>query len=178
MKKLIIYLSLVLLITFLIFGFVYYRTGSEVLLSLTITFGTINYHFVMRLLVGYAYNLILNNKSDYNKKWFVVHGWEKHLYKKLNVKKWKEKMPTFDTSLFNPELHSWSEIIGAMCQAELVHETIIVLSFVPIVAGIWFGEFPVFILTSFLAALFDLCFVIIQRYNRPRVMKVMERAER
>ena len=60
-----------------------------------------------------------------------------------------------------------------MCQAELVHETIVVLSFLPILAGIWFGDFPVFIITSLVAAMVDMSFVIMQRYNRQRIMKVM-----
>ena len=54
---------------------------------------------------------------------------------------------------------------------------IVVLSFVPIVAGVWFGEYPVFVITSILAAMFDLIFVMIQRYNRQRVIKLMKYKE-
>ena len=35
----------------------------------------------------------------------------------------------------------------------------------------------VFIITSVLAALFDLTFVMIQRYNRPRILKLIGRLE-
>ena len=55
-----------------------------------------------------------------------------------------------------------------------MHETIVVLSFVPIVAGVWFGEYPVFVITSALAAMLDLMFVMVQRYNRQRVIKLMK----
>ena len=44
----------------------------------------------------------------------------------------------------------------ATCQAELVHETIAVLSFLPIAAGVRFGAYPVFIITSVLALGFEL----------------------
>ena len=54
---------------------------------------------------------------------------------------------------------------------------IVVLSFVPIVAGVWFGVYPVFVITSILAAMFDLIFVMIQRYNRQRVIKLMKYKE-
>ena len=64
-----------------------------------------------------------------------------------------------------------------MCQAELVHEMIVVLSFVPIVAGVWFGAYPVFVITSALAAMLDLMFVMVQRYNRQRVIKLMKYKE-
>lgn len=49
------------------------------------------------------------------------------------------------------------------------------LSFLPIVSGIWFGAYPVFIITSVLSALFDLIFVVTQRYNRQRVLRLLQR---
>ena len=61
-----------------------------------------------------------------------------------------------------------------MCQAELVHETIMLLSFVPILAYLWFGALEVFIITSILAAGFDGMFVIIQRFNRSRVINMIK----
>ena len=123
--------------------------------------------------MGLVFNLTMNNKANYKKRWYQVSHWERSLYETLKVKKWKGKMPTYETSLFDPKKHTWEEIIQAMCQAELVHETIVVLSFLPILAGIWFGDFPVFIITSLVAAMVDMSFVIMQRYNRQRIMKVM-----
>ena len=87
-------------------------------------------------------------------------------------------MATFDPTLFDPALHSWEEIAQAMCQAELVHEIIIVLSFIPLFAAIPFGAFPVFLVTSLLSAAYDLSFVIMQRYNRPRVVKLINKKAR
>ena len=84
-------------------------------------------------------------------------------------------MPTYEVSQFDPKKHTWEEIIQAMCQAELVHETIAVLSFMPILAGIWLGDFLVFIMTSLVAAMVDMSFVIMQRYNRQRITKIMSR---
>ncbi len=97
------------------------------------------------------------------------------LYKALHVKKWKNKMPTYEPTLFSPEKHSWDEIAQAMCQAELVHETIVIFSFLPIIATIWWGGFWVFLITSVCAALLDMAFVVMQRYNRPRVIRMAER---
>ncbi len=128
-------------------------------LSFTITFGTISYHFCMRLFIGTLYNFFMNNKVDYNKKWFKVCKWEPYIYNKLQVKKWKRKMPTYDKTLFDSNIHSWEKIIQAMCQSELVHETIIVFSFLPLVLSIWFGTFWVFFITSVLSACYDLFFL-------------------
>lgn len=153
----------------------YKVTSSGILLPLAITSGTIAYHFVMRLMVGLAFHATMRNKADYRKRWYQVSKREMAVYEKLKVKQWKRRMPTYDPALFDSRLHTWEEIVQAMCQAELVHETIAVLSFLPILAGIWFGEYPVFIVTSVLSAACDIVFVIMQRYNRQRVTKLLNR---
>ena len=153
----------------------YKVTSSGILLPLAITSGTIAYHFVMRLMVGLAFHATMRNKADYRKRWYQVSKREMAVYEKLKVKQWKRRMPTYDPALFDPRLHTWEEIVQAMCQADLVHETIAVLSFLPILAGIWFGEYPVFIVTSVLSAACDIVFVIMQRYNRQRVTKLLNR---
>lgn len=155
----------------------YKATSIDIVLTLAITLGTTLYHFIMRLLVGLAFNQTMRNRADYTKSWYQVSHFENRIYKKLNVKKWKNRMPTYDSSLFDTKIHSLHKIVQAMCQAELVHEMIVVLSFVPIVAGVWFGAYPVFVITSILAAMFDLIFVMIQRYNRQRVIKLMKYKE-
>ena len=151
----------------------YSNAGNGLFLTLAITFGTISYHFIMRLFVGISINLLLNNHVDYRRKWFQVSGAEQKLYKMMKVKKWKGKMPTFEPDYFDSTIHTWEEIAQAMCQAELVHELIIVFSFIPVFAAIPFGSLPVFVITSILSACFDAMFVIIQRYNRPRVIKLI-----
>lgn len=155
-----------------ILALLYTKTSCGVLLSLAITFGTITYHFAMRLLTGLAFQIVMNNRADYRGKWFQVSQREMALYDKLKVKQWKQKMPAYDAELFNPRIHTWDEIAQATCQAELVHESIVVLSFLPIIEGIWFGAYPIFIITSVLSAGFDMMFVMIQRYNRQRIMKI------
>lgn len=150
-------------------------SGVHWAMPYAITFATCLYHFAMRLLVGHSLNRIMGNQADYRKGWYQLRPIEKRLYKLFKVKKWKANMPTYDPSCFDPELHSWDEIAQAMCQAEIVHEVIAVLSFLPLLAAIPFGEFPVFFMTSLLSACFDLCFVIIQRFNRPRVIRLIEK---
>ena len=160
------------------FAVLYAYNSVSAFLSLAITFGTMGYHLGIRLIVGTLFNLFMNNKADYTKKWYRVSEREQKLYVKLKVKKWKNKMPTYDTDAFDSSRHSWDEIAQASCQAELVHETDIVLSFVPIIFSIWFDSLAVFIITSVLGALFDLIFVIMQRYNRPRLLKLVNRSKK
>ena len=158
-----------------ILSVLYRKTACGVFLSLAITFGTISYHVVMRLLVGLVFQFTMQNRADYTKRWYQVGRHEMTIYHKLRIKDWKRRMPTYDRTLFDPRIHTWTEIAQAMCQAELVHETIALLSFLPIAGGHWFGAYPVFIVTSVLAAGCDLLFVMVQRYNRQRVIKLLSR---
>ena len=143
------------------------------LLSLLITCGTFLYHFLMRLAVGY----LMPNRFTGRENWFRQKQWEPKLYEKLNVQSWKKHMPTFDPESFDLSRHSLNDVIGTMCKSEVVHEVIILFSFLPLFAAILFGEFLVFLITSLLAAAFDTLFVILQRYNRPRLMELRDRRE-
>ena len=157
------------------FAIGYSLTAVSLTLTLAITFGTIAYHLDMRLIVGALYNTFMHNRADYRRAWYRVKPWEEKLYAALRVKKWKKYLPTFVPESFDPRRHSRDEIAQAMCQAELAHETFIALSFVPLLCIAPFGEPAVFILTSVLSALFDLIFVVIQRSNRPRVVRLAEK---
>ena len=168
MKKISI-ISLLLTICF----FVLYRiTDYRVLVPFAITFGTIAYHFIIRLMVGTVVNMIMHNRADYHKKWYRVGDFEMKLYQKMKVKKWKSKMPTFDEDTFDITKHSWDEIVQATCQSELVHEINVIFSFLAIVASVWFDSFWVFFITSMLGAMYDLMFVAMQRFNRTRILKM------
>lgn len=147
-------------------------SGKGIYLTLSVTFGTTTYHLGIRLLIGLLYNTGMKNQADYTKKRYHVYHWENEIYRFLKVKKWKGKLPTFNPTVFSNEKHSWDEIAQAMCQSELVHETNMIFSFAPLIASRWFGSFPVFLVTSICGAVFDLLFVMIQRYNRPRVVRI------
>ena len=159
----------------IIFTLIYQCSPNAVILSIAITFGTISYHFLMRLFVGYVVNGIFHNRFNYNRKWFQEKKFEKRLYEVLRVKKWKDKMPTFAPEMLDLKAHTWEEIAGAMCQSEVVHSIIVVLCFVPILATLLWGTFWVFFITSVLSACVESMFVIMQRYNRPRVIKMIEK---
>ena len=173
MQKLIKGITIGTFLATILFAVLFRVYPDGVILSLAITAGTFCYHFAMRLLVGSCYNLFMRNRADYRKPWYQLKPWEAALYKRLRVKNWKRKIPTYNPDLFDPRRHSWDEIAQAMCQSELVHETIVMLSFLPILASLWFGSPGVFIITSVLAAGIDLIFVIVQRYNRPRIMQMI-----
>ena len=175
MAKKLTLLTLLILAGTAVFGVLYRKTACGACLPLAITLGTTAYHVVMRQLVALAFHTGMGNRADCGKRWYQVGKREMAMYDKLRVKQWKRRMPTYDPAQFDPRRHTWEEIAQSMCQAELVHETIAVLSFLPIAAGAWFGAYPVFIITSVLAAVFDMLLVMMQRYNRQRIMQLLKR---
>ena len=170
--------AIISVIATIIFSFICWKSNWGWTFSAAITFGTIAYHIVIRLLVGTLVDCILHNRVDYNKKWFHVYSFEMKIYNRLKVKKWKGKIPTYNEELFSIEKRTFHEIAQATCQSEIVHEINAVLSFLPLFTTGVFGSFMVFLITSFLASCFDLMFVIVQRYNRPLLVKLAKRRER
>lgn len=144
------------------------------LFSLAITFGTTFYHFAVRLLIG----SLIPNRFDYRTFWFREKPFEKHLYRKLKLRRWKGQMPTYDPRLFSLEEYSLEQILRHTCQAEVVHEVIILFSFLPLLFSRFWGAFPVFLITSLAAAGFDTLFVLLQRYNRPRLVHLMKKQQK
>ncbi len=65
-----------------------------------------------------------------------------------------------------------------MCAAEIIHEIIIILGYASAAFSLltpdWKGYIWIFLITAFAAGLCDVPFVILQRYNRPRILRVMK----
>ncbi len=146
----------------------------------SITFMTIFYHLAVRLLFGeWILIKIIPANPDYKIKYFDSDNkFERKLYDFLKLKKAISDAPTYSPDEFSKEKHSWGEIASATVRSEIVHTVNVFLSFVPLLFTLRFGSFPVFLITSLLAAGFDLYFVMLQRYNRPRLKRIAERFEK
>ena len=175
MKKAAAITTLLLILSTAAWTVLYLQSGAGTAFTLAVTFGTISYHVSMRLAVGTVVNAWMNNRADYTRSWYRPRKWEETLYQVLRVKKWKGKLPTFSPEVFDFERKSLEEIAQAMCQSEVVHEVIFVLNFLPIFASVWVGALPVFIVTSQLASIMELACIAAQRYNRPRIVRLLER---
>ena len=158
----------------LLLTLLYTRYPLDWLFSAAISFGTTCFHFVMRLVVGWITPALLKNISPRH-RWFQPRKWEPALYRWMNVKNWKGKLPTYDPMQFDLRVNSLEQVICNTCGAEVVHVVIIVCSFIPLLFAIAFDAFPVFLLTSIAAALYDSIFVVAQRFNRPRLVRILEK---
>lgn len=178
MKAKMTLITVLLLIGFAISLPVFIVTKNEAAETATITVGVALYHFAMRLAVGAAVNAVMKNEADPDKRWFREKGWESKLYRWMRVREWKKYLPTYSPDTFDTGRRTVAEMVGATCQAEVVHEIIMVLSMLPILFIPVLGGAAALAVTSVLATLFDSLFVILQRYNRPKLVRVMKRFQR
>lgn len=169
----------VLLALTLVFHRLFRASGAGAFLSLYITFLTVFYHFAMRIAVGGIVALCFRNREfRYEAAWYRQSQWEKRLYDQIGIRKWKKKTITANPEQFDLRRCTYEELLHSMTQAEVVHEIIMLLSFAPMGLIPLYGEPAVFFLTSAAACCVDATFVMIQRFNRPRLLKLKKKLSR
>ena len=165
------------LITSIVCFSMYYRgisTNYFVLLTGIVTF-TIMYHFWVRIIMGNVSKLFKKH-INYKQAFFKERCFEKGLYKFLRVKEWKGKALTYNPESFSLKEHSLEEIANTMTKSEVDHWINEIISLISILFSfIWPNLFWAFLISAIVAMIFDSQFIIIQRYNRPRVLKILEK---
>ena len=156
----------------------YYRNiyKNNVILWTGITAFTIMYHFWVRIIMGNVSKLFKKHIS-YKQWWFNEKSFEEGLYKLLRVKEWKGKALTYNPESFSLKEHSLEEIANTMTKSEVDHWINEVISLTTILFAIPWGKLWIFLITAIVAMIFDSQFIIIQRYNRPRVIKLIEKGK-
>lgn len=159
----------------LVFMFTFFKlfldTQEDPCLFLGILFMTAAYHLIVRLVIGTFADGALENGIDPENHWFADSDAEQAAYRAIGVKRWKNKLPTPDAWKFSIKRRSLEDVIAESCRTEVVHEAGAVASLLTVLLTIPFGYLWFFILTAAIGAVFDLVFVMIQRYNRPRLMR-------
>lgn len=108
---------------------------------------------------------------------------EGRLYDKLNIRKWQNKVP--DMSRILPKWIPAKNLSGNFrerlprmlqetCVAELIHSLLCITGLYCIKLWPGFGGVVIVVLYT---VIFNLPFVIIQRYNRPRLIKLTQRIQ-
>ena len=146
-----------------------YKINIKAILWIGIVAFMLVYHLWLRIIMGNVTKLF---KLNYNMKWFKEHSFERKLYKLLKVKKWKGKALTYNPELFSIKKYSYHEIANTMTKAETDHWINELISLSSLLFAFLWGKFPIFLITCIAAMLFDMQFILIQRYNRPRVLKL------
>ena len=173
----VIAICLITSITCFILYYGHFSDSKPVLYTGVVAF-TIMYHFWVRIILGNVSKLFRKH-IHYKQWWFKEHGFEKPLYKILKVKKWKDKAFTYNPGDFDLKEKSLEEIANIMAKSEVDHwinEAISVSTM--FFSFIWPKLTIAFILSAIAAMIFDSQFIIIQRYNRPRIVKALEHKNR
>ncbi len=148
---------------------------SDVLFSLEVTFFTTFFHFAMRFLTACAVTAFRKNRTYADSHFIRLCRAERMLYKKIRVGRWKKYAPTYKPQLFSLRENSYAELLHHMTDALIGHMIMVVLSYAPIMLSGMLGGRMAFLLTSAAASVFDMQFVIIQRYNRERVWRILKK---
>ena len=150
----------------------YKQCDSGLLFSLAVTFFTTFYHIAMRLVVGGLTPVFRRHCREKDVSPFYISDKEAAFYKMIQIKQWKRHAPTYNKKLFDISDNSYAALCHNMANAQIGHGTMAILSFVPLLFSNAVDGFWPFFLTSVLAALFDMQFVMIQRYNRARISRI------
>lgn len=155
--------------------FVLYYTNT-VKNSLTLWTGIVSfmilYHFSLRIFMG---NITKKWNINYKHPWYKQRKFEKKLYKLLRVRKWKDKVLTFEPENYDFQNRTLEQLATTMAKSELDHWINEIISVISIFFTFLWGCFPAFIITATAAMIFDAQFIIVQRYNRPIVLRLLER---
>ena len=156
----------------------YYRNiyKNNIILWSGITAFTIMYHFWVRIIMGNASKLFKKH-LNYEQWWFKEKKFEKEFYQLLRVKEWKGNSLTYNPESFSLKENSLEEIANTMVKSEVDHWINEVISLSTLLFAIPWGQFWIFLITAIAAMIFDSQFIVIQRYNRPRVIKILEKRE-
>lgn len=143
-----------------------------------IVIGMIAVHFVIMHMAAPIAFFAFGRRFNYNSFWFKPKKFEKPLYEFLRVKRWKTHVAAYNQNEYSIEMYGTYGVIMNMCYAEVVHELIFVMSYLPILFGIYISNYLLLFALCCLFSCSHLIFIIIQRYNRPRVVKLYEKQNR
>lgn len=147
-------------------------TKNGAVLWIGVTCFTAMYHLWLRLIMGNVTKLF---KIKHTQRWFRPLPFEKRLYELLRVKKWKDKALTYNPELFSLRDYSLEEVANTMSKAECDHWINELISLTTLLFALLWGELWIFAITAFAAMLFDAQFIVIQRYNRPRIERLLKK---
>ena len=174
-----VFMYSVILLTFVLSALCFYLYYSDlqkcdaVLWTGIVSF-MILYHFGLRILMGFVTKKL---KISYAHPWYKSRRFEKKLYRLLKVRNWKDKVLTFEPDKYDFKNRTLPQLATTMAKSELDHWINELISVISILFAFIWGCAPAFVITAILAMLFDAQFIIVQRYNRPIVLRLMRARE-
>jgi glycosyl-4,4'-diaponeurosporenoate acyltransferase len=148
-------------------------------ISLLYTFAYLTLLGILSHLIGEA---IPYNRFDPHAWLFRTRKWERggRIYEAIGIKRWKDRLPDMSKIVkrmhpkrlgIAPSAKAVRRLIRETCRAEIVHGALCLLA--PPIWLFWRNATGVWI--SLLTVLGNLPFILIQRYNRPALLRLEER---
>lgn len=164
--------SAVFIVLMFVFLALFVRSRNEVMLIIGIVMLNAGYQVITRLLVGSICEGIFENGINSSSNWFKTSEFEERFYSSMGIKYLKRALPKFERTDFSLRRQSIQDVIDTGCEIEAEHEMNIGVSMLGILIAIPFGHTWLFIIFAAAAVLYDLVFIAVQRYNRPRLETV------
>ncbi len=190
-KKMVLYLSIIIISTLLI-GLFNALFAAQMLFSNTLeifafTALAVIVSILLDGLCAYALRQIPERKLNHESFWFKERAWERKFYEKTLIRKWKDIIPElggvlkyFDKSHVKPQIDSKyiKKFIAETCYGEIMH-----LLAIFVAPAILFILPPRFLLTVSLPVLvvnilLQIPPIMVQRYNRPKLVLAYKRLRR
>ena len=146
------------------------------------------YLLIMSIVVFIIGRLFPRKLINENKFPFKIYNWEKNgkIYDCLKIKKWKTRLPDASVILnkFIPKIYPKKRmknkevdkafiLVKESCVAEMTHKVVSILGFFCIKICRKKG-----FLIALVYYIFNIPFVLIQRYNRPRFLKLTNKIKK
>lgn len=138
------------------------------------------------LFVAIIIRLLPKNWFDYNKKIYHVSEQEKNFLVKLGVRKWKDKIPDLGATVKfkknelvdSKNIEYLKKFIQETCYGEILH----IFCIISALLSLLFFPRNIFLTMALpiaiIYSLINIPSILIQRYNRPRLIKQLKRLER
>ncbi len=158
-----------------VFLALFVRSHNDAMLIIGVIMLNASYQLITRLLVGSICEGVFENGINSSLEWFGTTDFEGRFYGSIGLKYLKRNLPKFERTDFSLARQSIQDIIDAGCEIEAEHEINIGVSMLGMLPALMFGNVWVFAVTAVGAVIYDLLFIAVQRYNRPRLERVLEK---
>ena len=146
--------------------------------AIFITMFMFAYHADVRVVIGAVTNKLVKSRINVDKKCYTVSKKEFDFLSKLDVKKWKDKFVTLFSDQFTVSTNNIENVLKNNINAEITHHLCFAMGLLAIPLG-WLisaEELWLYVATAVVASLaLDLPPILIQRYNRFRLLKIKNR---
>ena len=133
------------------------------------------WNFWIRVLSGILFTSFTYNPEA---RWFRINDRDRKWHNFIRVKKWIQHAPTFNPKQYDSTKLSLDEIIQNTCRNEVSHTMYFILTYVPILFSIYFGNYLMTIIVAILVSIHDIFLISLQRFSRDRLNKLNKRMKR